>query len=165
MICPKCHIYIDEYGRCDCNSKIAGHHNKAILIMCAVVVAVLFSLPAKAMCYGGNGSDCHGVDGTGSGNLYMPTVRQDLGRDWFTDSELTDAMQALGLDPAIYDQFVGCTLDETADVPNGVLRYTQCTLLANADTSQNLALIFWFDVERAQVVWSYATAIMGEGGE
>ena len=122
----------------------------AFLIGLALLLTLLF-LPVPAAAEGAN-------------VLYVPIVRQDVGRDWFTDAELDAVMHALGFVGDEWDMHVNCTLDETANPAAGVLRYSTCTLFLSEDTNDNQAIVFWFDAVAGRMAWSYATGIFEEGG-
>ena len=55
MICPVCRVFIDRFGRCNCNSQrpaqpSAPAHDRFVVAIIIIVGAVLLWLPAGAQC-------------------------------------------------------------------------------------------------------------------
>ena len=121
------------------------------LLLGLVILLMLILLPTPAAAEMCHGNTCQGVQYR---QVYMPTVRQDLGRDWFVDSELDAAMDFLGYGDEFWDTLVSCELDETADPANGVLRYSKCTLLMH-QVSDALDIVFTLDAATGTMTWAW----------
>ena len=125
-VCPKCGIWIDDLGRCGCTTAPARRIDKSTVIFAAVILLALF-VPNIAH--------------ADSGNVYLPTVKQDIGRQWFVDSELSAAMNAANLPPAQYDEHTSCTLD-AGSTPEAI-RYAICSVNVDEATGGNTRVMFW----------------------
>ncbi len=100
-------------------------HTVFILAATAVILAVLYALPAAAQC----DPACSQVpeppiSSAASSTIYLPAVAANW-HAWYTDAELDAAMIAAGYDPATASMHTVCILDPTA-VPPYLLRYTSC---------------------------------------
>ena len=120
--------------------------DKSTVIFAAVILLALFApnlahAAPSAMCYSGVGDDCRGADNVSS--VYLPTIKQDIGRQWFTDSELSAAMNAANLPPAQYDEHTSCTLD-AGSTPEAI-RYAICSVNVDEATGGSTRVVFWFN--------------------
>ena len=100
-------------------------HTIFILAATAIVLAVLFALPAQAQCDAACSAQPEPpITGTASRTLYLPAMLNGW-HAWFTDSELEAAMIAGGYDVQTASMHTNCLLDVTA-VPPYLMRYTSC---------------------------------------
>lgn len=100
-------------------------HTVFILAATAVILAVLYALPAAAQC----DPACSQVpeppiSSAASSTIYLPAVAANW-HAWYTDAELDAAMIAAGYDVQTASMHTVCTLDPSA-VPPYLLRYTAC---------------------------------------
>ncbi len=104
----------------------ATTHDRFIVAAIIVIMAtMLWILPANAQC----DPSCSQVpeppiSATASSTLYLPALLNGW-HAWYTDAELTGAMQRAGYDPETASMHTVCILDPTA-VPPYLLRYTSC---------------------------------------
>ena len=102
-----------------------NRHTLFILAATAIVLAVLFALPANAQCDAACSAQPEPpITGTASSTLYLPSVARNW-HAWFTDSELEAAMIAGNYDVQTASMHTNCLLDVTA-VPPYLMRYTSC---------------------------------------
>ena len=156
-VCSRCGIWIDDLGRCACTTAPARRIDKSTVIFAAVIVLALFvpnlaHAAPSAMCYSGVGDDCRGADNVSS--VYLPTIKQDIGRQWFVDSELSAAMNAANLPPAQYDEHTSCTLDATSTTE--AVRYALCNVNVDEATGGNTRVFFWL---RDGAMWWQAVTL------
>ena len=103
----------------------AKTHDYAIAAVVAIVAVVLLVLPAGAQC----DADCGNVPeppvaGATSSTLYLPDIAWRFPM-WFTDAELTAAMERDGYDPDVASMHTNCYLDASATPPDD-LRWSSC---------------------------------------
>ncbi len=94
-------------------------HTLVILAATLLILAVLFSLPARAQ-----DTAEPPITGAASSTLYLPAVQRNW-HAWYTDAELDAAMIAAGYDVPTASMHTNCILDVTA-VPPYLMRYTSC---------------------------------------
>ena len=100
-------------------------HTLFILAATAIVLAVLFALPANAQCDAACSAQPEPpISATASRTLYLPAMLNGW-HAWFTDSELDAAMRTAGYDPAVASMHTNCYLDPSS-TPPAVIRYTSC---------------------------------------
>lgn len=92
----------------------ARTHDYAVAVMVAVAILVLLYMPVGAQNTGGATSN----------TLYMPEIAWRF-PSWFTDAELTEAMERDGYDPDVASMHTNCYLDASATPPHDI-RYSSC---------------------------------------
>ena len=119
-------------------------HTLFILAATAIVLAVLFALPANAQCDAACSAQPEPpISATASRTLYLPALLNGW-HAWFTDSELDAAMRTAGYDPATASMHTVCTLDPTA-VPPYLMRYTSCDqYYVDGQPTEGTDHFFWY---------------------
>ena len=119
-------------------------HTIFILAATAIVLAVLFALPANAQCDGACSAQPEPpISATASRTLYLPAMLNGW-HAWFTDSELEVAMIAGGYDVQTASMHTVCTLDPSA-VPPYLLRYTSCEqYLVGTTPTEGTSHYIWY---------------------
>lgn len=133
----------------------ARTHDYAVAVMVAVAILVLLYMPVGAQDTGG----------ATSSTLYLPDIAWRFPM-WFTDAELTAAMERDGYDPDVASMHTNCYLDASAMPPHDI-RYSSCEqyYVDGVPTEGTQHYIWWLRLNDGKVhgVEVGGTMVQGNG--